>query len=96
MNALGCLLPSQRIIVRIRRLSVIGTTTRSQKHGGHARSFTIAASMLQVTPEMCNTLAMGIIGVNGGPASAPAAATSYQPRTTNCSTYFGQTHCTTY
>ena len=46
---------------------------------------------LTVTPEICNTLAMQIPGGSGG--YAPAQST---PRTTNCSTYFGQTHCTTF
>jgi hypothetical protein len=52
-----------------------------------------ANQTLTVTPEICNQLAMEIVRINGGSATATPA---YQPRTTNCSTYFGQTHCTTF
>lgn len=59
------------------------------------RRFKEAENTLDVTPQICNTLAMGIIGANGGSAT-PVAPVQNTLRTTNCSTYFGQTHCTTF
>ena len=52
-----------------------------------------AKNTLTVTPAQCNTMAVWAIGFKGSQPTAPA---QYAPRTTNCSTYSGQTHCTTF
>lgn len=49
--------------------------------------------VLMVTREECNAVAVWAMGVNGNSVAAPV---QYVPRTTNCSTYFGQTHCTSF
>ena len=49
--------------------------------------------VLMVAQEECNTIAMWAMGVKGNKTTAPV---QYAPRTTNCSTYFGQTHCTSF
>ena len=53
-----------------------------------------SASRYNETPtaEVCNSFAIKIASVG---VAAPAVP-SYRPITTNCNTYFGQTHCTTY
>jgi hypothetical protein len=51
----------------------------------------------QIPMEVCNSYAVGFEGVRlKDKAAAARPVPSYMPRTTNCSTYFGQTHCTTY
>lgn len=50
---------------------------------------------LGFTSEACNRIAMKIMEVKQ--KDQPATyVTPYRPVTTNCSTYFGQTHCTTF
>ena len=52
-----------------------------------------AKMSLTVTREQCNSMAVSVMGIKG---SQPTAPVQYAPRTTNCATYFGQTHCTTF
>lgn len=47
--------------------------------------------VLMMTREDCNSLAIQAMAFKGN--SAPV---QYAPRTTNCSTYFGQTRCTSF
>lgn len=52
-----------------------------------------AKNTLTMTQAQCNTMAVWAMGFKGSQATATP---TYQPRTTNCSTYFGQTHCTSF
>ena len=54
----------------------------------------VVNNTLTVTSEICNSLAMEIARISG--SSAASVSPAYTPRTTNCSTYFGQTHCLTF
>lgn len=55
-----------------------------------------ADQTLTVTPEICNQLAMEIVRINGGSASAASVAPVYVPRTVHCSTVLRQTLCNTF
>jgi hypothetical protein len=49
--------------------------------------------------QRCNEVSLQILTIKGkqdAVKSTNASAPSFMPRTTNCSTYFGQTHCTSY
>lgn len=62
-----------------------------------ARARYYATKIGSPTQQHCNDIRLHILTRVDSRAQAPAASSqAYQPRYTNCSTYFGQTHCTTF
>lgn len=55
-----------------------------------------AATGVKADAKNCSNLRLQILTALASKGAAPAPTQSYQPVTTNCSTYYGQTHCTSY
>ena len=60
-----------------------------------AKAEALHASGVRADKSNCDQLALRILSETNKPAAQPRAAVQ-QPRYTNCSTYFGQTFCTSY
>lgn len=54
------------------------------------------ATGVKADVQNCSRLRLSILTALAAKGTTPAPTQSYQPTTTNCTTYFGQTRCTTY